>query len=128
MKSKNLKTKEFTISTSISSQENNARFQIEKTDKIKLRSDRGNQQYLRRLCGGGLRLRELREEEEEEGEDDMEREGERDREREREREEERESEGEEEPETEPEGERRPRPGFAIVVAARKERIESLDKP
>ena len=97
-----------------------------------MRSDRGNQQYLRRLCGGGLRLRELREEEEEEGEEDLEREGERDREREREREEERESEGEEEreeePETEPEGERRPRPGFAIVVTARKERIESLDKP
>ena len=76
-------------------------------------------------AGGGLRLRELREEEEEEGEEDLEREGERDREREREREEERESEGEEEreeePETEPEGERRPRPGFAIVVAERKER-------
>jgi len=53
-----------------------------------------------------LRLRELREEEEEEGEEER----------------------EEESETEPEGERRPHPGFAIVVAERKERNQTLDKP
>ncbi|XP_006588048.1 cilia- and flagella-associated protein 251-like [Glycine soja] len=84
-------------------------------------------------AGGQLRLRELREEEEEEeGEEDLECEGEQDQEKEHERQEERESEGEEEPEEElemePEGEPRPCPGFAIVVAERKERMKPSDKP
>ena len=39
-----------------------------------------------------------------------------------------EEEREEEPEMEPEGERRPRLGFAIVVAERMEQKEALDKP